>query len=157
MLWNYGYGVYRVLVCCWDDVIVQDVRLWWYLVDDLASGVSHGLGLRLGFSHIVQLWFWCLQGLSLSLGWCYKFYCSRMYGSGDTLLTVWWYFIGGLVLGVSHGLGLGLGFSHIVELWFWCLQDPRLSLGWCYKVYSPRMYGYGYTLFMVWCQRHPMV
>ena len=24
--------------------------------------------------------------------------------------------------GVSHGLGLGLGFSHVVELWFLCLQ-----------------------------------
>ena len=32
--------------------------------------------------------------------------------------------------GVSHGLGLGLGFSHIVELWFWHLQRPSLSLGW---------------------------
>jgi len=37
------------------------------------SGVSHGLGLGLGLLHTVELWFWCLQGLSLSLGWCYKF------------------------------------------------------------------------------------
>ena len=35
--------------------------------------------------------------------------------------------------GVSHGLGLGLGFLHIVELWFWHLQRPSLSLGLCYK------------------------
>jgi len=27
------------------------------------SGVSHGLGLGLGLSHTVELWFWCLQGL----------------------------------------------------------------------------------------------
>ena len=42
------------------------------------------------------------------------------------------YFIHGLVSGVSHGLGLGLRFSHIVELWVWCLQGPSLSLGSCY-------------------------
>ena len=41
---------------------------------------------------------------------------------------LWLYFIHGLVSGVSHGLGLGLGFSHIVKLWFWCLQGPRLLL-----------------------------
>ena len=47
---------------------------------------------------------------------------------------VWllWYFIDGLMLGLTHGLGLGLGFSHIVELWFWCLQGPSPSLGGCY-------------------------
>jgi len=45
---------------------------------------------------------------------------------GCTVMVI---LIDGLVLGVSHGLGLGLGFSHIVELWFWCLQGPRLSLG----------------------------
>ena len=31
-----------------------------------------------------------------------------------------------LVSGVSHSLGLGLGLSHIVELWFWRLQHPSL-------------------------------
>jgi len=45
-----------------------------------------GLGLGLWFSHVVELWLWCLQGHSLSLGWCYKFYCPRMYGYCDTLL-----------------------------------------------------------------------
>ena len=43
-----------------------------------------------------------------------------MYAYGDTLLMVW-------LSGVSHGLGLGLGLSHTVELWFWCLQGPSLS------------------------------
>jgi len=33
--------------------------------------------------------------------------------------------------------GLGLRFSHIVELWFWCLQGPSLSLGGCLKFSSP--------------------
>jgi len=37
---------------------------------DRTLGVSHGLGLGLGLSHTVELWFWCLQGLSLSLGGC---------------------------------------------------------------------------------------
>ena len=37
--------------------------------------------------------------------------------------------IDGLVSGLSHGLWLGLGFLHLVELWFWCLQGPSLSLG----------------------------
>jgi len=82
------------------------------------SGVSHGLGLGLGFSHIVELRFWHLQRPSLSLGWCYKFLLSQ-----DVQLLL--YFIHGLVSGVSHGLGLGLRFSHVVELWLWCLQGPN--------------------------------
>ena len=46
----------------------QDVKLLLYFVHGLVSGVSHGIGLGLGLSHIVELWFWHLQGLSLSLG-----------------------------------------------------------------------------------------
>ena len=54
--------------------------------------------------------------------------------------------------GVRHGRGLGLGLSHTVELWFWCLQGPSLSLGGYSKFYSPGIYAYGDTLLMVWCQ-----
>ena len=68
MLWNYGYGVYRVLVCFWDDVTSFIVPGCMVIIDGLVSGLSHGLGLGLGFSCIVELWFWCLQGPSLSLG-----------------------------------------------------------------------------------------
>ena len=53
-----------------------------------------------------------------------KFYSPRIYADGDTLLMVW-------LSGVSHGLGLGLGLLHTVELWLWCLQGPSLSLGGC--------------------------
>ena len=74
--------------------------------------------VRLWFSLIVELWFWCLQGPSLSLGYCF-------------VIPGCLYFIHGLVSRVSHGLGLGLGLSHTVELWFWCLQGPSLSLGGC--------------------------
>ena len=75
--------------------------------------------LGLWFSHIVELWLWCLQGLSLS---------GRMLQvSLFQDVRLWLYFIHALVSGVSHGLGLG--FLHIVELWFWCLQHPSLSLG----------------------------
>jgi len=48
-------------------LLSQDVRLF---IDGLMSGLSHGLGLGLRYSHIVELWFWCLQGSSLSLGEC---------------------------------------------------------------------------------------
>ena len=68
------------------------------------SGVFHGLGLGLGLLHTVELLFWCLQGLGLSLGGCYKYYSPRTYAHDDTLLMVW-------LSGVSHGLGLGLGLS----------------------------------------------
>ena len=34
-----------------------------------------------------------------------------------------------VLAGSSHGLGLGLWFSHVVELWLWCLQGPSLFLG----------------------------
>ena len=67
-------------------------------------------------------------------------------------VRLWLYFIHALVSGVSHGLGLGLGLSHTVELWFWCLQGPSLSLGGYSKFYSPGIYAYGDTLLMVWCQ-----
>ena len=40
--------------------LFQDVWLWLYFIQAPVSGVSHGLGLGLGFSHIVQLWFWHL-------------------------------------------------------------------------------------------------
>ena len=77
----------RVLACCGVMVIVftrsysvtgmmlqvlmsQDVWLLWYFIDGQMSGLSHGLGLGLGFSHIVELWLLCLQGPSLSLGRC---------------------------------------------------------------------------------------
>ena len=49
-------------------LLSQDVRLGLYFIDGLVSWVSHGLGLGLEFSHIVELWFWCLQGPILSLG-----------------------------------------------------------------------------------------
>ena len=90
---------------------------------ELWLGLGLGLGLGLWFLYIVELWFWCLQGLSLLLGGCCKFHYSRTYG------YAWLYFIHALVSGVSHGLGLGLGLSNIAELWFWCLQHPSLSLG----------------------------
>ena len=81
-------------------LLSQDVQLLLYFIHGLVSGVSHGLGLGLGFSHIVELWFWCLQGPSLSLGGCWKFSSPRIYTYGNSLLD--------LVSGVSHGLGLGL-------------------------------------------------
>jgi len=49
-------------------LLSQDVHLLLYFIHGLMSGVSHGLGLGLGLSRIVELWFWHLQGLSLSLG-----------------------------------------------------------------------------------------
>jgi len=83
------------------------------------SGVSHGLGLGLGLSHIVELWFWCLQGLSLSLGGCYCPGCTVMVTFDDDLVS-----------GVSHGLGLGLGFSHIVSRVIGMnLNEPHLVIG----------------------------
>ena len=100
--------------------LFQDVWLWLYFIHGLVSGVSHGLGLGLGFLHIVELWFWHLQHPSLSL------MMLQVLLSQDV-----WLFIDGLMSGLSHGLGLGLRFSHIVELWFWCLQGPSLSLGGC--------------------------
>ena len=53
-------------------LLSQDVWLLWYFIDGLMSGLSHGLGLGLGLglSHIVELWFCCLQGPSLLLGGC---------------------------------------------------------------------------------------
>jgi len=39
-------------------LLFQDVWLWLYFIHALVSGVSHGLGLGLGLSHIVELWFW---------------------------------------------------------------------------------------------------
>ena len=49
-------------------LLSQDVQLLLHFFHGLVSGVSHGLGLGLGLSHIVELWFGHLQGLSLSLG-----------------------------------------------------------------------------------------
>ena len=63
------------------------------------SGVSNGLGLGLGFSHILELWFWCFQVLLCpwdnNVTSCIVAGCS-----------LWWYFIEGLVPGLSHGLGV---------------------------------------------------
>ena len=52
--------------------IVPGYTLMVILIDGLVSGVFHGLGLGLGLglSHTVELWYWCLQSLSLSLGGC---------------------------------------------------------------------------------------
>ena len=64
------FCVWRVLVCCWDDVRSSIVQLWLYFIHGLISEISHGLGWGLGLSHTEELWFWCLQGPSLSLGGC---------------------------------------------------------------------------------------
>jgi len=38
-------------------LLSQDVQLLLYFIHGLVSGVSHGLGLGLGLSRIVELWF----------------------------------------------------------------------------------------------------
>ena len=69
-----------------------------YFIHGLVSGVSHGLGLGLGFSHIVELWFWCLQGLRLLLDDVISFIVQDV--------RLWLYFIHGLVSETSHGLAI---------------------------------------------------
>ena len=59
-------------------LLSQDVQLLLYFIHGLVSGVSHGLGLGLRLSHTIELWFWCLQGPSLSLGSCYCPGCMVM-------------------------------------------------------------------------------
>ena len=64
-------GICRVIVCRWDDVasfIIPGCTVMVILYSCSIVRVSHGLGLGLGFSHIVELWFWHLQHSSLSLG-----------------------------------------------------------------------------------------
>ena len=60
----YGYGdTLLMVVCRLDDVLLsQDVWLWLYFIDGLVSGVSHGLGLGLGWLHTVELWFFAFAG-----------------------------------------------------------------------------------------------
>ena len=92
-LQSYGFGVYSVLVCRWDDVRSSVVQLWLYFIHGLISEISHCLGLGLWFSHVLELHvhfvqLWCLQGPSLSLGGCQKFSSPRIYAYGDTLLDL---------------------------------------------------------------------
>ena len=62
ILQNYGFGVCRDLACRWEDVRSFIVWLWLYFIHGLVSETSHGLGLGLWFSHVLELQLWCLQG-----------------------------------------------------------------------------------------------
>ena len=86
--------------------LFQDVRLWLYFIHALVSGVSHGLGLGLGFLHIVELCFFCV---------CRVLVCCWD-DVRSSIVQLWLYFIHGLISEISQGLGLGLWFSHVLEL-----------------------------------------
>jgi len=56
---------------------------------------------------------------------------DRLFCRGQSRGTA---FEGGLSTAWQSYVEGRLWFSHIVELWFWCLQGPSLSLRWCFVI-----------------------